>query len=64
MRCAAGFEVPKNGRCTICGAAPKMNCQKNIKDKQAERERQRVKQIADRAEQRARALSPDKHGSE
>jgi hypothetical protein len=56
MICAAGYEVPKNGRCTICGAAPKSKCLKNIKDKQAERERQRVKQIADRAEARAALL--------
>lgn len=53
MKCAAGFEVPPKGRCTICGAAPKSKCLKNIKDKRAEQERQRIKAIADRAEQRA-----------
>lgn len=53
MICAAGVNVPKGARCTVCGAGPHQKCQKKIKDKRAERERQRVKQVADRAAERA-----------
>lgn len=52
--CFAGYEVPKKGRCTICGAAPHMKCQKKIKDQRAERERLRIKEIVDRAEQHSK----------
>lgn len=58
MKCAAGYEVPPKGRCTICGAAPKSKCLKNIKDRQAEIHRQWVKEAADRAELRSAKSAP------
>jgi hypothetical protein len=50
--CFAGFEVPKKGACTVCGAKPGQKCMKAANDRRRASERERIKRIADRAEAR------------
>lgn len=54
MRCAAGYIVPPKGACTICGAKPREKCRKAARDREKQRQRDRIKEIADRAETQRR----------